>query len=164
MTADARVVVQRLRYEAAEYRFKHGYDVPVHVLARRLADLSQVYTQHAGIRAMAATTILAGVDDEKGPMLFRIDPAGHYLPFKATSAGAKEQEAMNWLEKKVVEMPQMNQDQTIRTAIMCLQSVLSADFKSSEIEVAVLHGTGSFTKLSEQEIESQLNIINEEDA
>jgi len=38
---------------------------------------------------------------EKGPQLFRSDPAGHYLGFKACAAGAKEQEANNFLEKKV---------------------------------------------------------------
>ena len=31
----------------------------------------------------------------------KVDPAGHYFPYKATSSGSKEQEAMNWLEKKV---------------------------------------------------------------
>lgn len=30
----------------------------------------------------------------------QVDPAGHYFPYKATSSGSKEQEAMNWLEKK----------------------------------------------------------------
>lgn len=30
----------------------------------------------------------------------QVDPAGHYFPYKAASSGAKEQEAVNWLEKK----------------------------------------------------------------
>lgn len=34
--------VTRLRQEAHEFRFKYGYDVPVHVLAKRIADIAQV--------------------------------------------------------------------------------------------------------------------------
>lgn len=34
--------VTRLRQEAHEFRFKNGYDVPVHVLAKRIADIAQV--------------------------------------------------------------------------------------------------------------------------
>jgi 20S proteasome subunit alpha 1 len=41
------------------------------------------------------------VDDEKGPQLFKVDPAGHFLGFKACAAGLKEQEATNLLEKAV---------------------------------------------------------------
>lgn len=42
---DARSLVQKARSEAAEFRFKYGYEMPVHFLARVLADQAQVYTQ-----------------------------------------------------------------------------------------------------------------------
>jgi len=164
MTADARAQVQRLRYEAEEFKFKYGYNIPVHVLARRIADIAQVYTQQASTRALACVAILAGVDDERGPQLFKIDPAGHYFPYKATASGAKEQEAMNWYEKKVDEFPNMNVDKTIQCAIMCLQSVLSADFKNTEVEVVIMEQGNRFRRLAEEEIETHLNAINEADA
>ncbi len=43
--ADARTLLQKARSEAAEFRFKYGYDMPVDYLARVLADQAQVYTQ-----------------------------------------------------------------------------------------------------------------------
>lgn len=58
MLADAKAQVQRLRYEAHEYCSKYGYDVPCHVLAQRLADIAQVYTQHASMRALGVITML----------------------------------------------------------------------------------------------------------
>ena len=42
---DARSLVQKSRAEAAEFRFKYGYEMPVHYLSRVLADQAQVYTQ-----------------------------------------------------------------------------------------------------------------------
>lgn len=52
------------------------------MLAKRVADMNQVYTQHAGMRPYGVTMILCGMDEEKGPQLFKCDPAGHYLGYK----------------------------------------------------------------------------------
>jgi hypothetical protein len=61
-SADCRVQVTRMRGEAHEFKFKFGYDMPVHVLAKRLADICQVYTQEASLRILACTAILARCD------------------------------------------------------------------------------------------------------
>lgn len=42
---DAKSQVQKARQEAAEFRFKYGYEMPVDYLAKVLADQAQVYTQ-----------------------------------------------------------------------------------------------------------------------
>jgi len=42
---DARNMVSRARQEAGEFRYKYGYEMPCDVLAKRMANLSQVYTQ-----------------------------------------------------------------------------------------------------------------------
>src|ERR1700677_4380891 len=44
--------------------------------------------------------ILIGIDIELGPQIFKLDPAGYFVGFHATAAGLKQQEAMNFLEKK----------------------------------------------------------------
>ncbi|CAM9140581.1 unnamed protein product [Chrysoparadoxa australica] len=159
MIADAKAEVQRLRYEAHEFRYKYGYDCPVAVLAKRIADISQVYTQQASLRALACVAILVAVDDEKGPQIYKVDPAGHFFPYKATASGAKEQEATNWFEKKVESFSAMDEDATIRCAIQCLQVV--TDFRGNEVEVGVVSGSGRFHTLSEDDIEAHLVAINE---
>jgi len=48
--ADARAQVQKARLEAAEFKYQNGYDMPVDVLSKRLANIAQVSTQRATIR------------------------------------------------------------------------------------------------------------------
>lgn len=47
--ADARAFAQRAQGEAAEFRYNYGYEMPCDALAKRLANISQVYTQRVGL-------------------------------------------------------------------------------------------------------------------
>ncbi len=49
--------------------------------------------------------ILIGFDDEAGPQIYKTDPAGTTFGYRATSAGKREQEASNFLEKKLKKAP-----------------------------------------------------------
>ncbi|PIA43115.1 hypothetical protein AQUCO_02000512v1 [Aquilegia coerulea] len=164
MTADARSLVQQARNEAAEFRFKWGYEMPVEVLAKWIADKSQIYTQHAYMRPLGVAAMVLGIDEENGPQLFKCDPAGHFFGHKATSAGLKEQEAINFLEKKMKNDPAFSYEETVQTAISALQSVLQEDFKPTEIEVGVVRVENPvFRVLSTEEIDEQLTAISERD-
>ena len=158
---DIRAQVERIRYEANEFQYANGFAMPVHVLAKRIADICQVYTQEASSRALACVMLLIGVDEEKGAQAFKVDPAGSYLPYKAVATGKTEQEAMNFLEKRVAELDGLDEDGCVEMAIQAMQYVLSTDFKSTEIEVAVVSRGQRFRLLREEEIEARLNSISE---
>ena len=166
MTADARSQVQRARYEAAEFKYKYGYEMPVDQVARRIADLAQLYTQYAAMRPHGVSMIVCGVDEERGPQLYKVDPAGYFIGYKATSAGVKSQEAANFLEKKVKKSPECawTYDETVELAIKTLRDVLAVDFKPTDIEIAVVTADNPrFRTLSVEEIDGFLNAIAEKD-
>ncbi|KDD75255.1 proteasome subunit protein [Helicosporidium sp. ATCC 50920] len=155
MHGDARSLVHKARSEAAEFRFKYGYEMPVDVLARVLADQAQVHTQHAYMRPLGVIATIIGVDEERGPQLFKVDPAGYFVGYKATAAGVKEQEAINALEKRFKSNPEYTLDQTIQAAIEILQDVLGEDLKATDVEVGVAerrNAMSSFRTLPVSEI------------
>jgi 20S proteasome subunit alpha 1 len=47
--ADARFSVNQARHEAGDFAYKYGYEMPCDVLAKRLANLSQVNTQRVSL-------------------------------------------------------------------------------------------------------------------
>jgi 20S proteasome subunit alpha 1 len=189
--ADARASVDRARGEAAEFRYKFGYEMPCDVLAKRLANINQVYTQRvsnnvsvvsgaadisqqAYMRPLGVATTLVSLDDEFGPQLYKCDPAGYYVGYKATASGPKQQEALNHLEKKLKNKDAApgSWDEVVELGIGTLSTVLSVDFKKGELEIGIVGGPkpdgseGSnteFRMLSEDEIEERLQAIAERD-
>jgi len=163
-TPDARASIQRARYEAADFKRKFGYEVPVDYLTKRMADIAQVSTQHAFMRPFGVALIFIGIDPEQGPLLYKSDPAGYFIGYKATSAGAKEDEASTWLENKFKKKPVLDQKQTIQMAINCMQTILSTELKKIDIEVAIVSiDDPLFRLLPEDKIEEHLTEISERD-
>jgi len=179
---DARALLYKSRQIAAEFQFDNGYQIPVRHLANEVANYNQLFTQHAYKRVPGVSLLFCSVDDEIGPRLYMVDPAGSCYGYHAVSTGSKEQEGMSTLEKMMKEKREKQQEEkksddktkeikvsmdekdTVEFAIEALQKVLGVDFKSNQVEVAVVTKNNTkFRSLTEKEIDRYLTAISEKD-
>eukprot|EP00388_Colpodella_angusta_P008823 GDKJ01023874.1.p1 GENE.GDKJ01023874.1~~GDKJ01023874.1.p1 ORF type:complete len:247 (+),score=60.94 GDKJ01023874.1:62-802(+) len=162
--ADCRAMATRARDIANTFSYENGYNMPVHYLAEKVADQCQIYTQHAYMRLHAVMSIFFAIDDETGAQLYRVDPAGFVLGYKAVSIGTKEEEGSNALEKVVKNGIALERDAVIRQAISTLQTVVGNDFQPSDVEVVIVStDNNKVTVLKHEEVEEHLNHIAELD-
>ena len=110
-----------------------------------------------------------------------VDPAGSCYGYHAVSTGTKEQEGMSTLEKMMKEKKEeqehkedkdeatsklnlKDEKETVEFAIEALQKVLGVDFKSNQVEVAVVTANNTkFRTLTEKDIDDYLTAISEKD-
>lgn len=126
------------------------------------------------MRPLGVAQILISVDGEYGPQLYKCDPAGYYVGYKATAAGPKQQEVLNHMEKKLKnkDCADGSWEDVVELGISALSTVMSVDFKKTELEVGVVGAPkenakegaeSSFRVLSEEEIDERLQAIAEKD-
>ena len=163
---DSRNILVRMRQFASDFRFDFGYEIPIHILADKIAEFAQLYTQQAYMRPLCCITMLFGIDDEKGPSLFKIDPAGYYVGYKATAAGEKERVATNQLEREFKKRSDLTRDEAVKVAVKALQNTLSREFSKKDIEIEIAIVTADNTNvqiLNDEQIEKELTRIGEID-
>ena len=172
--------MKRIRILASNWKYENGQAITTDQLAKRLADINQMYTQYAGERTLGCSIILFGHDgkDECGGVsLFKNDPAGYYRSMKGVAIGVKQQQASTMLEKKIKKKTDFNYEETVQVlcdfirfslslifegALHCLQSSLNADLRAHELEVAVMSDDKpEFKRLSDEEVEQHLTAIAE---
>lgn len=164
---DARNAALRAKAEAAEFRYKYGYDMPCDVLAKRMANLSQIYTQRAYMRPLGVILTFVSVDEELGPSIYKTDPAGYYVGYKATATGPKQQEITTNLENhfkksKIDHINEESWEKVVEFAITHMIDALGTEFSKNDLEVGVATKDKFFT-LSAENIEERLVAIAEQD-
>ncbi|CAD6196468.1 unnamed protein product [Caenorhabditis auriculariae] len=157
---DAKFQVRRAQSEAASWKYKNGYDMPCELLAKKMADLNQYYTQNAEMRSLGCALIMIAYDDEDGPVVFRVDPAGYYRGMKGVSVGVKQVAATSFLEKKIKKKADLSGAEAIELALEALQTSLGIDVRAKDLEVAVITKENKkFSKLTGEQVEHHLNQI-----
>lgn len=154
LSSDARVLIEQARVYCQSNKLLYDEPLDIEVLARRLGDLAQVYTQHAGVRPFGVSMILAGVD-ATGSKVLTTDPSGAFRGFKATAVGRKSEEANKLLEEKYVDG--MSMDEAAKLAIEAVKVASDMEITAKNVKLAAISSeTLAFRRLSEEEVEQLL--------
>jgi 20S proteasome subunit alpha 3 len=165
ITADANILINKLRLSAQRHQYAYGEPIPVEQLVVEICDVKQGYTQFGGLRPFGVAFMFAGYDDHFGFQLYRSDPDGVYKGWKANCMGANKSTAESILNDAWKEGMTTAEGLNL-TAKVLLKAMDSAQPSSETLEIGVLtvkNGKPDYRLLNESEI-NQLMTTNKEAA
>ncbi|KAJ1491584.1 nucleophile aminohydrolase [Baffinella frigidus] len=149
MGPDSRVLVGKARKIAQKYMLTYGEPIPTQQLVRELASVMQEFTQSGGVRPFGVSLLVIGSDD-KGPMLYQVDPSGSYWPWKACAIGKNMVNAKTFLEKRYNDDIEL--EDAIHTAILTLKEGFEGQISETNIEIALVNNDKTFRVLTAAEV------------
>jgi len=158
LSCDAHILVDQARIYAQSNRLMYDEPVDIETLTRRIGEIKQMYTQHAGVRPFGISELFAGVD-KKGSRLFWTDPSGTFWAFKAWAIGAGEEAARKILEAEYRE--DLTLEEAILLALKCMVEISEEKVDAQKIRMAIIPAaTKKFQRLSVEEIDKYLKKVN----
>jgi proteasome alpha subunit len=135
LSSDARILIDQARVYAQSNKLTYDEPIDVEVVTKRISDIKQMYTQHAGVRPFGVSIIFAGVD-KTGGRIFYTHPSGTYRGYKATAIGGGRETVLGILKEEHRE--DMSLDDATKLAVKCLTKALEARQLPPRIKIAVI--------------------------
>ena len=151
--SDARILIDQARIFAQSNRLMYDEAIDVEIITKRISDIKQLYTQHAGVRPFGVSIIFAGTD-KTGSRIFSTDPSGSYRAYKAIAIGIGKEAVENMLKEEYKE--DMTLEETTKLCIKCLYKSLETRGETPRVKIAIIPtDTKKFKMLTDAEIEKQ---------
>jgi len=154
LSCDSHILVDQARIYAQSNRLMYDEPIDLEVLTRRIGEIKQLYTQHAGVRPFGISILFAGVD-KKGSRLFSTDPSGGFFAYRAWAIGAGGDAANEILEAEYRD--DIALEDTILLALKCMAKVLEGKLDPQKIRMAFVPATTKrFQRLTVEEVEKYI--------
>jgi len=154
LSSDARILIDQARVYAQSNRLTYDEPIDAEVVTKRICDIKQLYTQHAGVRPFGVSIIFGGVD-KTGSRIFYTHPSGTYRGYKATAVGAGRETVLSILKDEYRE--EMTLEETAKLAVKCLIKALEARQLPPRMKiVAISSATKKMEILEDDKIEGYM--------
>ncbi len=154
LSSDARILIDQARIYAQSNKLTYDEPIDVEVVTKRICDIQQMYTQHAGVRPFGVSIVFAGVD-KTGTRVFGTHPSGTYRGYKATALGAGRETVLAILKDEYKE--NLNLEETTKLAIKCLTKALEARQLPPRIKIAVISAANKkLEMLTDEAVEARI--------
>jgi len=154
LSSDARILIDQARIYAQSNKLTYDEPIDIEVVTKRICDIQQMYTQHAGVRPFGVSIIFGGVD-KTGTRVFGTHPSGTYRGYKATALGAGRETVVAILKEEYRE--DLTLENSIKLAVKCLIKALDARQLPARIKIAVIPvATKKMEMLSDDKVEGYI--------
>jgi proteasome alpha subunit len=149
--SDARILIDQARVYAQSNKLMYDEPIDVEIVAKRVGDIKQLYTQHAGVRPFGVSIIFGGMD-KTGSRLFATDPSGSIRGWKAVAVGIGRETVEGILKTDYNET--MDIESATKLAIKVLNKAQEARGEPPRVKIAVISATTKKMKmLSDEEVD-----------
>jgi proteasome alpha subunit len=154
LSSDARILIDQARIYAQSNKLTYDEPIDVEVVTKRICDIQQMYTQHAGVRPFGVSIIFGGVD-KTGAHVFGTHPSGTYRGYKATALGAGRETVLAILKDEYRE--NLSLEENTKLTVKCLLKALEARQLPPRIKIAVIPtATKQLQMLTDEKVESYI--------
>jgi len=154
LSSYARVLIDQARIYAQSNKLTYDEPIDVEVVTKKICDIQQMYTQHAGVRPFGVSLIFGGVD-KTGSHVFGTHPSGTYRGYKATALGAGRETVLAILKDEYRE--NLSLEENTKLVVKCLIKALEARQLPPRIKIAVIPTeTKQLQMLADEKIESYI--------
>ena len=154
LSSDARVLIDQARIYAQSNKLTYDEPIDVEVVTKRICDIQQMYTQHAGVRPFGVSLIFGGVD-KTGNHVFGTHPSGTYRGYKATALGAGRETVLAVLKDEYRD--NLSLEENTKLTVKCLVKALEARQLPPRIKIAVIPAeTKQLQMLADDKIEGYI--------
>ncbi len=154
LSSDARILIDQARIYAQSNKLTYDEPIDVEVVTKRICDIQQMYTQHAGVRPFGVSIIFGGAD-KTGNRVFGTHPSGTYRGYKATALGAGRETVLSILKDEYRE--EISLEENIKLAVKCLVKALEARQLPPRIKITVIpSATKKMDMLTDDKIEAYM--------
>jgi len=155
--SDARILIDQARVYCQSNRLMYDEPIDIEILSKRIGDIKQLYTQHAGVRPFGVSIIFGGID-ETGRRLFSTDPSGTYRAYKAVTVGIGRETVEGILKAEYSE--DTNLEEATNLAIKSLKKALQARDEQIRVKISrIPSATKTYHVMSDEEVEKRLKAI-----
>ncbi len=150
--SDARILIDQARVYAQSNRLMYDEPIDIEIIAKRVGDIKQLYTQHAGVRPFGVSIIFGGID-KTGSRIFATDPSGSIRGWKAVAVGVGKETVDGILKTEYNE--NLNIESATKLAIKALAKAQEARGETPRVQITIVPAaTKKLKSLTEEEIET----------
>ncbi|UCE96987.1 MAG: archaeal proteasome endopeptidase complex subunit alpha [Candidatus Bathyarchaeota archaeon] len=155
--SDARILIDQARVYCQSNRLMYDEPIDVEVISKRIGDIKQLYTQHAGVRPFGVSIIFGGIDNT-GSRLFSTDPSGTYRAYKAIAVGVGRETVEGILKTEYRE--DMTLEEAVKLVAKCLKRALEAREEQLRVKICTIpKSTKTFQMMPDEEVEKYLKTV-----
>ena len=168
LRSDARALIERARVEAANHWFTFNERMPVEAISLAVCDVCLSFAEkkkkkkgekRVVSRPYGVAMLIAGIDKDGKAKLFKNDPSGNYVRYKACCIGQGGENGLTTLQNSYNE--DMNFDDAINLAGKVLKENLEQKINKDNVQIAYIKNKDKqIVQLTPEQMETLLPNFN----